>query len=266
VSNPEAPDILRYSAARGRNREAFLLNFGQDFRVFEKLLSFLPQIWTRIGKERDKGGRSHAGLLLFANLVQRHALVGFEHIACYQSYLGWLTFRPGLEALLILGKFIDNPENANLWRERQRDPESYRQTFSGRGLVSRSLPRSAELQQVLARLNDNFVHANPAFTYLHQCVQGGGASPLIEIGFFDQSCDLHEAHLLAFLNLLDIIVFVSDELIENLCGPPRSRQTGGTYVGVAGQRAAKLARNDETAASVLKDLGLWEVAALTGAP
>lgn len=263
MPKPEAPDILQYSATRVKNREVFLLNFGQDFRVFDRLLSLLPQIWTRIGKERDKAGRSHAGLLLFANLVQRHALVGFEHIACFQSYLGWLTFRPGLEALLILGKFIDDPANAELWRNRQRDPTKYRQVFSGRGLVSQSLSGSSELQQVLARLNDNFVHANPEFTYTHQSVQDVGASPLLEIGFFDRSPDLHEAHLLAFLNLLDTIVLVSDELIENLCGPPRCRQAGGAYADVAGHRASKLASN-AIAVNVLRDLGLWDVAGLTG--
>ncbi len=51
------------------NREVFLLKFGRDFGVFDQLLTLLVQIWTRIGNERDRAGHSHAGLLLFANLV-----------------------------------------------------------------------------------------------------------------------------------------------------------------------------------------------------
>src|SRR5713101_2694800 len=104
-------DLLRYAATQVRNRETFLLNFGSDFRTFESLLDAFRFVWARVGKERDTTGQSHAGLLVFTNILTRHAIFGFHHIASYQSFLAWLTFRPGLEAFLILGKFADNPIN-----------------------------------------------------------------------------------------------------------------------------------------------------------
>jgi hypothetical protein len=97
-----------------------------------------------IGKEQDLAGQSHVGLLPFVNLLIRHSIFGFQHISSYQSFLCWLTFRPGLEALLILGKFADDPNNAYIWANRESDPRSYKQTFDGKKLVSKTLPRSAD--------------------------------------------------------------------------------------------------------------------------
>ncbi len=249
--------MLDYYATRSKNREVFLLNFGDDVRAFDTLIGLLPRIWTRVGKERDTAGHSHAGLLLFANLVQRHALVGFEHIACFQTYLAWMTFRPGLEALLMVGKLVDDPKMAEVWHNRKQDPKGYRNAFSGKGLLSRSLPRGSELREVLARLNDNFVHANPDFAYRHQSVRQKPEGPVLEIGFFEKSAVLHEAHLLAFLNLLDILVSVSDELVEQLLGPPRCRQPGRAFSDFAAHRAVKLA-SDAAAARVMTELGFWK--------
>ncbi len=98
---------LDYIATQVRNRETFLLNFGRDFRIFDSSLTALRSIWARLGNERDASGRSHVGLLPFVNILVRHSFFGFQHIASYQSFLAWLTFRPGLEALLILGKWVD---------------------------------------------------------------------------------------------------------------------------------------------------------------
>lgn len=111
------PDLLGYASTQVKNRETFLLNYGNDFSEFDFLISSLVSIWSRLGKEKDKIGRSHASLLLFSNILTRHVIFGFQHIASYQSFLAWLTFRPGLEAFLILGKFVDNPSNAEIWKE-----------------------------------------------------------------------------------------------------------------------------------------------------
>lgn len=102
-------DFLEYSATQVRNRETFLLNYGKDFRAFNYQIDAIRAVWSRIGTERDLMGKSHTGLLLFVNILFRHAILGFQHIASYQSFVAWLTFRPGLEALLLLGKFVDDP-------------------------------------------------------------------------------------------------------------------------------------------------------------
>ena len=104
-------EYLKYLAAQITNRQVFLLNFANDFRAFEKIFDDLRAAWSRLGNERDKAGRSQVGLLSFANILTRHALIGFHDLSCYQSFLSWLNFRPGLEALLIIGKFVDDLKN-----------------------------------------------------------------------------------------------------------------------------------------------------------
>lgn len=252
-------DLLGYAAIQVRNRETFLLNFGNDFRTFEFLLDTLRSVWARLGKERDNHGRSHAGLLVFANVLARHAMFGFQHIASYQSFLAWLTFRPGLEALLILGKLVDDPVNAHIWKQRHTDRNAYQKTFSGQALVSRSLPRSADFREVLTHLNDDFVHPNPDFTYRDMTVQDQGLSLALEIQFFDTTTEVHEAHLLAYLNLLDVVLHASEDLVNALCGPSSENEHAKPSVAsVAGPRAATLATRNLLAKKVMEELGLWQ--------
>ncbi len=99
---------LDYIAHYVRNRETFLLNYSKDFRAFDTIIDKIRKTWARLGQEPDTMGQSHAGLLPFANILFRHAILGFQHLASYQSFVGWLAFRPGLEALLIIGKFVDD--------------------------------------------------------------------------------------------------------------------------------------------------------------
>jgi hypothetical protein len=167
-----------------------------------------------------------------------------------------LTFRPGLEALLIIGKFVDDVANAKTWREREVNPKAYRQEFSGGALESKSLPRSADFRQVLTHLNDEFMHPNPAFTYRDTTVKADAAGHLIEIQFFDVSANLHEAHLLAYLNLMDNIVTASDSLVAALCGPTGVAEPARTDEPKERNRAVQLAK-DATAKKVMQELGLW---------
>jgi hypothetical protein len=105
-------------------------------------------------------------LLPFSNILVRHVIFGFEHLSCYQSFPAWLTFRPGLEALLMIGKLVDDPANAKIWLDREVDFKAYRDAFWGKALGSKSLVRSAELRQVLTRLNDEFTLSLSSFIEL----------------------------------------------------------------------------------------------------
>lgn len=248
-----------YYSTQVRNREVFEKNFASDIAAFNALLSRLREAWARVGVTRGVSGHSHVGLLPFSNLLLRHVIFGFEHLSCYQSFLAWLTFRPGVEALLIIGKFVDDPANAKTWLEREIDPKAYRQTFWGNALESKSLPRSAELRQVLTRLNDEFMHPNPAFTYRDTTVKTDSAGHLVEVQFFDVNADLHEAHLLAYLNLLDIIVATSDSLVTALCGTPGANPPAQqAYETKEQSRATQLAR-DAIAKKIMQELGLWKL-------
>jgi len=248
-----------YYSTQVRNREIFEKNFDSDIRVFKALLSKLRSIWARLGTTRGISGHSHVGLLPFSNILVRHVIFGFEHLACYQSFLGWLIFRPGLEALLMIGKFVDDPANAKIWKNREVDAKTYGQTFSGRALASASLSRSAEFRQVLTRLNDEFMHPNPAFAYRDATAKSEIAGILLEIQCFDMSPEVHEGHLLAYLNLLDLIVAASDSLVSGLCGPTGTVTTLETYAAREHKRATQLAAQNGVAKKIMEELGLWKL-------
>jgi hypothetical protein len=252
-------EYLTYFATQMTNRQVFLLNFSSDFRVFETLLGDLRCTWSRLGSEGDLSGHSLAGLLPFANILVRHTLVGFQHITSYQSFLAWLTFRPGLEALLMIGKFVDDPANATVWKNRQGDRKAYRKTFDGNALESKSLPRSGDFRRVLSRLNDQFMHPNPDFAFRDATQTAEENAVLLEIQFFDTSPVHHEAHLLAYVNLIDRVVDASERLVSSLCGPsPLASGIRQAYSNQEGSRANRLAAQDASAKRVMLELGLWD--------
>lgn len=76
--------------------------------------------------------------------------------------------------------------------------------------------------------------------------------------FFDVNTDLHEAHLLAYLNLLDSIVATSDSLVTALCGSSGAGAHAGTYETREHNRAVRLAK-ETTAKKVMQELGLWKL-------
>src|SRR5258707_2104348 len=122
-------EYLRYLGTQTANRQIFLLNSAADFHSFEILYKMLRAAWARLGSERDKSSESHAGFWPFANILARRTLIGFQHLSFYQSFLAWLTFRPGLEALLMTGKFVDGPANADVWKNREADWKAYQKVF-----------------------------------------------------------------------------------------------------------------------------------------
>jgi hypothetical protein len=252
-------DLLDYAAIQVRNRESFLLNFRNDYHTFGLSLDNLRSIWARLGREKDTAGRSNAGLLVFVNILIRHVILGFHSIAAYQSFLAWLNLRPGLEALLILGKLVDDPGSAAIWKERLNDRGAYQRTFSGKALISKALITSKDFRDVLTHLNDNFVHPNPDFAYRDMTVRDQGPSVILEIQFFDKNSETHEAHLLAYLNLLDRICGASQGLLNSLCDPPSGKAVATqSFDEIAASRAAALATRNALAKRVMEELGLWK--------
>ena len=252
-------EFSKYSSIQQNNREVFHKNFVSDTQSFKDAFTALRNIWGRLGTERDKAGESHAGLLPFTNILVRHVIFGFEDLACYQSFLAWLTFRPGLEALLMLGKFVDDPANAKIWLNRGVDVNSYRKTLEGRALESASLSLSPEFRKVLSRLNDEFMHPNPAFAYRDASVISDAVGIQVEIEFFDVDADVHEAHLLAYLNLIDVIVRSSQTVVDGLCGSKAKGGWTGNYAVQERGRALQLAARNAVAKKVMNELGLWNL-------
>jgi hypothetical protein len=252
---------LEYAGVLFQNREVFLLKYSRDFLRIDLLITELQDVWLRIARERDRKGGSHVGLLLPSGILIRHCMLAFQQLVSYQSFLAWLAFRPGLEALLVAGKWVDAPSTARIWRKRDADRALYIKTFSGEGLISASLPRSSDFRRVLGRINDQFVHPNPDFAYRESRLREATAETLVlETRFFDREADLHEAHLLAYLNLLNEIVTSCDTLVSQICGSPRTSALTTADWPVSereAERAKRLAEGSPVAKSIMEELGLW---------
>ena len=113
---------LEFFSTLHRARDTFLLNFGSYFGHFEMQSNLLHECWAEFGRTRDGQGQSHVGLLLLSQIVQRHVVLGFQSLLSYQSFLTWLTFRPGLEAFLFIGKWVDDPNPWFAYREQSSGP------------------------------------------------------------------------------------------------------------------------------------------------
>jgi hypothetical protein len=106
------------------------LNYPPDFRRFDLLINELQGVWLRIAGERDTKGASHVGLLILSGILIRRCMLAFQQLVSYQSFFAWLAFRPGLEALIVAGKWVDEPSTARTWKERDADRALYIKTFS----------------------------------------------------------------------------------------------------------------------------------------
>ncbi|MEW6447961.1 MAG: hypothetical protein AB1426_07730 [Bacillota bacterium] len=249
-------EFIDYYKTVSDNLKVFLRDYHDDFNTFLALMDTLQRIWAPIGTDRDLKGNHHAGLVPFVNLLVRHLVFGFQHIVSYQSFIAWLAFRPGLEAFLIIGKFVDDPVNAQIWLKRNEDRKSYGEAFFGKSLVSESLSRSADFQKVLSRLNDNFMHPNPNFTYRDMVIEENETSMFVKILYFDDSPELHEAHLLSYLNLLNEIVTASEKLMSKLFGTPRQHRIRKELAQRLRTRALYLLSIKPFTERIMKELGL----------
>jgi hypothetical protein len=255
-------NFMGYISTVHDNLETFLKNYSKTYlEIFNILIYSLQAIWERLGRRRDLSGNSHLGLLYFVNYLVRHAIFGFQHISTYQSFLCWLTFRPGLEAFLILGKFVDDPHNAEIWKNRENDKEGYIRIFQ-RELVSRSLPQSTRFRQVLVRLNDQFMHPNPDFVYRDtKLLRESNSTWILTTEYFDtpENIEVYESHLLAYLNLLDKISLDSDKLVNDLFGPAfQETKPKSSFEQASKETAVHLANSNPLCKRILEELGLWE--------
>jgi hypothetical protein len=233
-----------YKKIRESNRHTFKLNFADDIAAFDTLFAQLRLAWSLLGAKRDSKGASHTGLLLFSNILIRHTVFGFENLACYQSSLARTTYRAGLEAFLIIGKFLDDPGSAQIWLNRtssqKQDKKAYAKLFNGQALESKAIPRSVALRQVLGRLNDEFMLPNPFFTYRDASRHDDGTDLSLQIELFDTIRDIHEAHLVAFMNLFSVILEDSGKVVEALVGGVDLKRCSNVYEKTNLKRASQL--------------------------
>jgi len=196
-------------------------------------------------------------------LFQRQSRAAFEAFAVHQSYQGWVLLRPGIEAVPIIGKWVDDPANAGIWQKRDKEPNrkehrrAYQNTYSGPALKSKSLASSEQIRTVLSTVNDNFVHANPDYYDRHLKLSAGDPDYVnLWLDFFEDG-SLLEPHVLAFLHLLLVMQEALLDLFNRLFSTRTRLKTSLASFDLKFRaRTTELASASREAAATLGQLGL----------
>ena len=258
AQQPELNAILEYRGAIEGNRTIFLLNHPWAFNTFSAIDMGFGWLVELLGKHRGPEGKSRVSFIPFLLLMQRQARSSFERLSSLQSYEAWVLLRPCLESALILGKWTDDVNFAKVWENRATDRDAFRIEYSGRKLRSKSLPRSDELQRVLSRINDDFMHANSAYYTRHTTVEPAEENNVrILVNYFDTALD-NEAHTLALLHLLAVVEELVLALFTAIFGELSIKTMGLSSFEKAGeQRVRDLLARSPRHEAVLQELGLW---------
>ena len=251
--------VLEYRAALAKNRDIFLLNHPYAFHAFGGLNDCFHRLGARVQSGRDTNGKTYPDFITFLLLIQRQALSAFEALASHQSYEAWVLLRPCLESVLIMGKWVDDKKNALIWKNREADRGAYKDAYTGRALRSAALPRSEDIQGVLSRINDDFMHLNPAYFSRHSELHPAGEHDYhLILQYFDDTVD-HAAHTFAFLHLLGVVAASASGLLDRLFGGAPDDldcRIGELGEALRGDVMA-FAREHPDRKPILTDLGLW---------
>jgi hypothetical protein len=190
--------------------------------------------------------------------MQRQARSSFERLSSLQSYEAWFLLRPCLESTLILGKWTDDVAFAKVWENRATDRDAFKREYSGKRLRSKALARSDQLQRVLSRINDDFMHANSEYYARHTTVDPVDENNVhIFVHYFDTELD-NEAHTLALLHLLVVmqesVLALFTATFEAL---PLTNMGLSSFEQAYAQRARDLLKRSPQHEVVLQKLGLW---------
>lgn len=253
---------LEYQSVRSYNREIFFIEHGDLVKAFVAIDANFNTLLRLPGTMRDCNGKSHVSFIPFIFLVQRQAQSAFEALSAYQSYQAWVLLRPGIEAVLIVGKWVDDPQNAEIWKKRESDPQVYQKTYTGKGLRSKSLPNSESIQGVLRKINDGFVHANPDYYRRHLDIDPTHPDYVkMLLQYFDDDT-LLVVNVFAFLHLLLVVQQALVSLFNKLFScdvalPSPLELFGRTY----GAKIRELADSTEEHRTLLRELGMWNTGA-----
>ena len=258
AQQPELNAILEYRGAIEYNLDFFLLNRAWALHAFSTADSGFAHLLKLLRDCRGGEGKSRVSFIPFLLLMQRQARSSFERLSSFQSYEAWVLLRPCLESALILGKWTDDLAFAKIWENRMADRDPFRRKYSGRHLRSKSLRRSEELQRVLSRINDDFMHANSAYYTRHTTVVSVDENDVeILVHYFDTQVD-NEAHTLALLHLLVVVQESVLALFESTFGELPLKTMGlSSFEKAHEHRVRALPKRSPQQDAVLQDLGLW---------
>jgi len=253
--------VLEYQSARSYNREVFLIQHGEVVKAFVAIDGNFHTLLQLPGTKRDQNGKSYVSLIPFIFLFQRQAQSSFEALSAFQSYQAWVLLRPGIEAALIVGKWVDDPHNAEIWKN--RETQAYRKTYTGKGLRSKSLPDSDAIQGVLRKINDGFVHANPDYYRRHLNIDPAHPDFVrMLLQYFDDD-SLLLVNVFAFLHLLLVVQQALLSLFNKLfsCDAVLP-STVELFVHTYGDKIRNLTDSSEEHRRLMREFGMWNAQAI----
>lgn len=250
--------LIEYRSALHSNGEVFLFNFKEEFTAFGVTDAYVNQFLSVISREKMESGKSLVGFIPHLSIIQRQCRNAFQCFSVFQSYQGWVLLRPAIESILIMGKWLDDRNNFEVWKQQETDWKSYRKVYEGKNLQSNSLPSAELIQGLLKTINDNFMHANPSYYHRHsQISQIDQDNFFLTISYFDDQKD-HVSHLYAFLHAT---LFMLKQLGQMLAALYKNK--GPFHVDLERLQKAFHAKvigilnDDPESRKVLLELGLW---------
>ncbi len=250
--------LLDYRKTLHKNSEIFLLNFREEFRTFGFTCNYIDRFIRVVSKDHMITGKTLISFVPYLSIIQRQYHSAFQAFSVFQSYNGWVLLRPAIESALIMGKWLDDRDNLEVWKKHEEDWRKYSNIYSGKNLVSVSLPDSSSIQSVLKIINDLFMHANPSYYHRHtELNQVDENNFFLKVAWFDDQKD-HENHLYAFLHVTALILNKVGQMLI-----PLYKNTSPFLVDLEGlqknfrDKVAELAKTDELNYKTLSELGLW---------
>jgi len=203
------PSFAEYLQARLAQDSSFRQAVPAAATAFQAALQNGYLLGETLTTHRDASGHSHVSLAPFHLIFLRQMCASFEALSVGQAFQAWVSIRPGIESVLIMGKWVADPKNADIWENRVTDPRAYLDCYQGKNLGNGALPRGNDIQTALKGINDNFLHPNPYyyFRHLHMDDRDDGNVEL-RLDFFDHSDDVW----LGFLGILHLVVVCQDSV------------------------------------------------------
>jgi len=235
------------------------MQHGEVVKAFVAIDGNFHTLLQLLGTKRDHNGKSYVSLIPFLFLLQRQARSAFEALSAFQSYQAWVLLRPGIEAALIIGKWVDDPHNAEVWKKRESDTQAYQKMYTGKGLRSKSLPDSELIQGVLRKINDGFVHANPDYYRRHLNIDQAHPDFLRMLFQYFDDDSLLLVNVFAFLHLLLVVQQALLSLFNKLfSGDAVLPSTVELFVRTYGDKIRNLTDSSEEHRRLMQDFGMWK--------
>lgn len=250
--------FLEYRGALAYNRSVFMVEHGDLFKAFVAIDRNFSTLIEPLRTRRDSDGKSHVSEALFILLLQRQAYAAFDALCADQSYQAWLLLRPGLEGALIIGKWVDDPQNAKIWENRRKDRDAYAKAYTGKSLCSASLPGSERIRGVLGTINDRFVHANLDYYRRHLKVDEGDPGYVNLSITYCEDDTLQVVNVLAFLHLVLVLQEALLTLFNHLFNTSSTLPLSvAAFRRTFTKRIEELAQANPEYHIVMSELGAW---------